>query len=95
VSYRGEVITGAICEEHGNAAARERLSHQGLQDGRRNLGPSFDQVKGTDPSEKAAKIRRALTDPSVKPQVEKIREPERREIARDTLERERGTGWEL
>jgi hypothetical protein len=91
VPYRGEVITGAICEEHGNAVARERLR---LQDGRRTLGPSFDRVEDTD-LEKAAKIGPALMDPTVKPQFERIREPETHEIARDTLEPERGIGPEL
>ena len=35
VSYRGQVLRGAICEEHGNAVARERL---GIQDRRGSLG---------------------------------------------------------
>jgi hypothetical protein len=35
VSYRGQTLTGAICEEHGNVVARERL---GLRGHRRNLG---------------------------------------------------------
>lgn len=91
VSFRGEVLTGAICEEHGDAVARERLH---LQDGRRTLGQPFDQIKGTD-LEEAAKIRPALTDPNTKPKFERIREPEPHEIARDTLERDRGMGPEL
>jgi hypothetical protein len=37
VSYRGQALTGAICEEHGNAVARERL---GLQDHLRDLAPT-------------------------------------------------------
>ena len=37
VSYRGQVLTGAICEEHGNALARERF---GIQESRLSLGPS-------------------------------------------------------
>jgi hypothetical protein len=37
VSYRGQVLRGAICEEHGNAVARERL---GLQDRVRELAPT-------------------------------------------------------
>jgi hypothetical protein len=37
VSYRGRVLTGAICEEHGKALARERL---GIQESRLSLGPS-------------------------------------------------------
>lgn len=35
VSYRGQVLRGAICEEHGTAVARERL---GIQDCRGSLG---------------------------------------------------------
>jgi hypothetical protein len=91
VPYRGEVITGAICEEHGNAIANERLRQQ---DGRRTLGPRFDQVKDTD-LERAAKIGPALTDPNTKPKFERIREPEPHEIARDTLEPDRGIRPEL
>ena len=34
VSYRGQVLRGAVCEEHGNAVARERL---GIPDGRGRL----------------------------------------------------------
>ena len=37
VSYRGQVLRGGICEEHGNAVARERL---GLQDRLRDLAPT-------------------------------------------------------
>jgi hypothetical protein len=37
VSYRGQVLTGAICEEHGDAVARARL---GLQDRLRDLAPT-------------------------------------------------------
>lgn len=47
VSYRGQVLRGAICEEHGNAVARERL---GLHDGRRNLGNTKIGRALTDPN---------------------------------------------
>jgi hypothetical protein len=64
VSYRGQVLRGAICEEHGNAVARERL---GLHDdGHRNLGNT--------------KIGRALTDPKTTPYFRRISEPEHQEI---------------
>jgi hypothetical protein len=92
VSYRGDVITGAICEEHGNAVARERLR---LQDGRRTVGAPFATLNSPEQSEKAAKIERALTDPNTKPKFERIREPEPHEIARDTLEPDRGIHPEL
>jgi hypothetical protein len=46
VSYRGQVLRGAICEEHGNAVARERL---GLHDDRRNLGNTKIGRALTDP----------------------------------------------
>jgi hypothetical protein len=49
VSYRGQVLTGAICEEHGNVVARERL---GLQDHRRNLGVTKIGRALTDPNTK-------------------------------------------
>jgi hypothetical protein len=49
VSYRGQVLTGAICEEHGNVVARERL---GLRDGRRNLGMTKIGRALTDPNTK-------------------------------------------
>jgi hypothetical protein len=49
VSYRGQVLTGAICEEHGNIVARERL---GLRDGRRNLGTTKIGRALTDPNTK-------------------------------------------
>jgi hypothetical protein len=65
VSYRGQVLRGAICQEHGNAVARERL---GLHDdGHRNLGNT--------------KIGRALTDPKTTPYFRRIAEPEHQEIA--------------
>ena len=47
VSYRGQTLTGAICEEHGNVVARERL---GLRDGRRNLGMTKIRRALTDPN---------------------------------------------
>ena len=47
VSYRGQVLTGAICEEHGDVVARERL---GLQD--RSLGMSKIGRALTDPNTK-------------------------------------------
>ena len=49
VSYRGQVLTGAICEEHGNVVARERL---GLRDRRRNLGTTKIGRALTDPNTK-------------------------------------------
>jgi hypothetical protein len=49
VSYRGQVLTGAICEEHGNVVARERL---GLQDRRRSLGMTKIGRALTDPNTK-------------------------------------------
>jgi hypothetical protein len=49
VSYRGQVLTGAICEEHGNVVARERL---GLRDHRRNLGMTKIGRALTDPNSK-------------------------------------------
>ena len=49
VSYRGQVLTGAICEEHGNLVARERL---GLRDRRRNLGTTKIGRALTDPNTK-------------------------------------------
>ena len=49
VSYRGQTLRGAICEEHGNVVARERL---GLRDGRRNLGVTKIGRALTDPNSK-------------------------------------------
>ena len=49
VSYRGQVLRGAICEEHGNAVARERL---GIQDPRVSLGSAKIGRALTDPSTK-------------------------------------------
>jgi hypothetical protein len=49
VSYRGQVLTGAICEEHGNVVARERL---GLRGRRRNLGTTKIGRALTDPNTK-------------------------------------------
>jgi hypothetical protein len=49
VSYRGQVLTGAICEEHGNVVARERL---GIRDHRRNLGMTKIGRALTDPNSK-------------------------------------------
>jgi hypothetical protein len=49
VSYRGQTLTGAICEEHGNAVARERL---GIREHRRNLGMTKIGRALTDPSSK-------------------------------------------
>jgi hypothetical protein len=49
VSYRGQVLTGAICEEHGNVVARERL---GIRDRRRNLGTTKIGRALTDPNTK-------------------------------------------
>ena len=49
VSYRGQVLRGAICEEHGNAVARERL---GIQDRRGSLGTTKIGRALTDPSTK-------------------------------------------
>ena len=46
VSYRGQVLRGAICEEHGNAVARERL---GIQDRRGSLGSTKIGRALTDP----------------------------------------------
>jgi hypothetical protein len=68
VSYRGQVLRGAICAEHAGAAARERL---GIQD--RGSG-SLDTTK----------LGRALTDPITKPHFQCIREPEGGEIIGDT-----------
>jgi hypothetical protein len=49
VSYRGQVLTGAICEEHGNVVARERL---GLRGRCRNLGTTKIGRALTDPNTK-------------------------------------------
>lgn len=49
VSYRGQVLRGAICEEHANAVARERL---GLQDHRWNLTATKIGRALTDPNTK-------------------------------------------
>jgi hypothetical protein len=49
VSYRGQVLRGAICEEHGNAVARERL---GIHDPRVSLGSTKIGRALTDPSTK-------------------------------------------
>jgi len=49
VSYRGQVLSGAICDEHANAVARERL---GLRDRARNLGTTKIGRALTDPSTK-------------------------------------------
>ncbi len=49
VSYRGQTLTGAICEEHGNVVARERL---GLRDRRQNLGMTKIGRALTDPNSK-------------------------------------------
>jgi hypothetical protein len=49
VSYRGQTLRGAICEEHGNVVARERL---GLRNGRRNLGVTKIGRALTDPNSK-------------------------------------------
>ena len=46
VWYRGQVLRGAICEEHGNAVARERL---GIQDHRGSLGSTKIGRALTDP----------------------------------------------
>jgi hypothetical protein len=46
VSYRGQVLRGAICEEHGNAVARERL---GIQDRPGSLGGTKIGRALTDP----------------------------------------------
>jgi hypothetical protein len=46
VSYRGQVLRGAICEEHGNAVARERL---GIQDRIGSLGNTKIGRALTDP----------------------------------------------
>jgi hypothetical protein len=73
VSYRGQVLSGAICEEHGNAVARERL---GLHDGRRNLGvtkigraltdpnttPYFQRITELEDQEMARETRRSRFD---------------------------------
>ena len=49
VSYRGQTLRGAICEEHCNVVARERL---GLRDGRGNLGVTKIGRALTDPNSK-------------------------------------------
>ena len=49
VLYRGQVLRGAICEEHGNAVARERL---GIQDRRGSLGSTKIGRALTDPLSK-------------------------------------------
>jgi hypothetical protein len=46
VSYRGQVLRGAICAEHGNEVARERL---GIQDHRGSLGRTKIGRALTDP----------------------------------------------
>jgi hypothetical protein len=49
VSHRGQVLRGAICEQHANAVARERL---GLQDHRWNLTATKIGRALTDPNTK-------------------------------------------
>jgi hypothetical protein len=49
VSYRGQFLTGAICEEHGNAVARERL---GMEERRGSLGSTKISRALTDPISK-------------------------------------------
>jgi hypothetical protein len=58
VSYRGQLLRGAICEEHGNAVARERL---GLHDGRRNLANTKIGRALTDP--KSTPYFRRIAEP--------------------------------
>ena len=49
MSFRGQTVTGALCEEHGNVVARER---SGLRDHRRNLGTTKVGRALTDPNSK-------------------------------------------
>jgi hypothetical protein len=72
VSYRGQVLRGAICEEHGNAVARERL---GLHDGTRNLGNTKIGRALTDPN--TTPHFRRIAEPE-------HQESEHQEIARET-----------
>jgi hypothetical protein len=58
VSYRGQVVSGAICEEHGNAVVRERL---GLHDGRESLGLTKIGRALTDPN--TTPYFRRITEP--------------------------------